>query len=1032
VAGTGGKPLAGACVVAAGPAGNAMAMTGRNGRYSISPLRPGQYTLHFSDCSAPGRYLDQWSGGGFVPTGAAQLSVAAAQVKNAGRAVLRSATAVLAGAGNQAGAIPGVSQTGRSNPAAAPAVRSARLGTSALAAGKGAIAGRVTGNGKPLKGICVVAYGRGRGRRVLSAASGRYRLGSLTPGRYFVAFYDCTRKTNWLGQYYRDAEFYSGHRPTRVPVTAGKTTRRINAHLELGGEIDGTVTNKAGHPLAQICAEAIGRAGRRFLFGGFARTALNGRYVMHALIPGTYQVHFARCGNRGNYAPVWWQHSLTLAHATKIVIRSGTVARHIDPVMPVGGVISGTVRAVGPHGNRLRGICVFTYGHGSYANAITGSDGSYRLIGLTTGKYRVFYNRCRNRGNYLPARRSVKVRIGHTVSGFDAFLPLGAIATGMVTDSHGNPVGGICVEFQGRRRFGGTRTRSDGSYSINAMRSGSYKVQFRGGCGNTGSYAPQFFHGQANIATASSVELTAGKTTGHIDAAMQPGATISGLVTDADGNNLRDVCVAVSPVSDARFGFFFRNIAFAFNGAYTATNLTPGLYVVNFGCFFGPRALAQQWFMAKSDASTANPVSAPAGVVTSGVSAKLQLSGSISGTVTNRKGTPLPRICVQAMVSGSSVVTRFFGPGFAETSKNGGYVLRGLGPGSYVIHYMDCGRRTYGSRWYKQKATPQSATPVTVTSGAITAGIDETLAPGGSISGLVKTTSGTALAGACVEAVDEATQSAGFAQADRTGRYTIKALSSGSYQLTFYPCRRVAPLLAASERPTPVAVTAPNAVTGINGSLGVAGSISGTVRDSAGGLQAGVCVVAVPADPGNVISYGATGRHGIYQIRGLGAGTYHVYFADVFCPSNGAGPGNAPQWYKNRPTQATATDVTVAAGATAAGVNAKLGSAGTITGTVTHLGQPVAGECVTAFPVSATPDPLLNETLQPVIAVSGSDGSYSLIDLLPGQYHVKFSIGCGDSGFATQWWQQATSEQSATTINVSANGTVTGIDASLP
>ncbi len=113
-------------------------------------------------------------------------------------------------------------------------------------------------------------------------------------------------------------------------------------------------------------------------------------------------------------------------------------------------------------------------------------------------------------------------------------------------------------------------------------------------------------------------------------------------------------------------------------------------------------------------------------------------------------------------------------------------------------------------------------------------------------------------------------------------------------------------------------------------------------------------------------------------------------------------------------------------------MNAKLGSAGSITGTVTHLGQPVAGECVTAFPVNATPDPLLNETLQPVIAVSASDGSYSLIDLLPGQYHVRFSIGCGDSGFATQWWQQATSEQSATTINVSANGTVTGIDASLP
>ncbi len=87
---------------------------------------------------------------------------------------------------------------------------------------------------------------------------------------------------------------------------------------------------------------------------------------------------------------------------------------------------------------------------------------------------------------------------------------------------------------------------------------------------------------------------------------------------------------------------------------------------------------------------------------------------------------------------------------------------------------------------------------------------------------------------------------------------------------------------------------------------------------------------------------------------------------------------------------------------------------------------------MTAFPVSPVPDPLFGDTLNPVIAVTAGDGSYSLINLPPGQYHVEFSIGCGDSGFATQWWQQATSEQTATIINVAANGAVTGIDASLP
>ena len=87
---------------------------------------------------------------------------------------------------------------------------------------------------------------------------------------------------------------------------------------------------------------------------------------------------------------------------------------------------------------------------------------------------------------------------------------------------------------------------------------------------------------------------------------------------------------------------------------------------------------------------------------------------------------------------------------------------------------------------------------------------------------------------------------------------------------------------------------------------------------------------------------------------------------------------------------------------------------------------------MTAYPVNATPDPLSGQTLHPVIGVTASDGSYSLIDLLPGQYRVKFSIGCGDSGFTTLWWKQATSEQSASIVTVTANGVVTGIDASLP
>lgn len=124
--------------------------------------------------------------------------------------------------------------------------------------------------------------------------------------------------------------------------------------------------------------------------------------------------------------------------------------------------------------------------------------------------------------------------------------------------------------------------------------------------------------------------------------------------------------------------------------------------------------------------------------------------------------------------------------------------------------------------------------------------------------------------------------------------------------------------------------------------------------------------------------------------------------------------------------------MTVSAGADTAGIGARLALDGRICGTVKDLvNTPIAGECVTAYPVDPTPDPAFGATLQPVISMTASDGSYSLVDLLPGKYHVQFSTGWGDSGFATQWWQNAPSESSASVVVVSASNTATGIDASL-
>ncbi len=1061
VDGAAGRPVTGACVIATGRTAGAMAMTGTDGRYVLTSLRPGSYTLHYTDCADPGRYLEQWSGGASWPGSAASVTVAASRVKSLAAVTLRSvlpsaSSPAKVGAAHAAGLTPaGLTPAELASAGLTPGQAREMLSPAAPVAGTagGAMSGRVTGDGKPVPGICVNAFGPGVFGFARTGKAGNYRIGHLAAGRYEVAFYGapyCDSTSNWLTQWYRGfTTSFPPRKPTLVRVAAGRTTGSIDAALKRGGEIDGTARSKSGKTLSGVCVSAspAGKLRRPNRFpGAFTRSGRDGGYALHALFPGKYVVEFTPgCGNRGNYGPEWWRGSATRGHATVIRVAGGKVVRHVDAALPPGATVSGLVKA--SSGKLLSGICVFAESRTApFAAATTAKNGSYKLIAMATGRYQIYYSLCRNRGNYLPQIRSLSVRTGQNVRRFNALLRPGAIVSGRVTDSHGAPVRGICVDAQGPG-FGGTATGADGTYSINALRSGSYAVQFSGGCGNAGSYATQFYKDQTNGAAGDSVPLIAGQTTAGINASMQLGGTITGVVSDNTGHKLSNVCVRMASQAQAETTPYFFGGTFAFtkNGVFTARNLKPGLYAVDFGCGFGYRNFAQQWFMSRPDVGSANLVSAGPGVITSHINATLQPGGALTGTVRNHAGRPLSQICVLAIPAGSQyrASALLFGSGISATGGNGSYRMRDLAAGKYDVQFRACGSSIYGNQWYGGKATEQASTPVTVRSGAKTSGINSVMTLGGSISGLVVSRPHRPLARICVTAQDIATESVGTAETGRTGRYVIIGLSKGTYQLTFADCGHFPARWGSVTRAGAVLVTGRNAVTGVNQRLAASGTISGTVDGSWSARPlTGACVVVVPVSPNGSYGTALTGDGGSYQMTGLTAGKYLVYFGDPFCPSNGFIPGPfalffadtnlAPQWYNDQPTRSTATQVTVKVATNTIGIDASLALDGGISGTVTDASHaPVAGECVTAVPVGPEPDPLSGETLDNAIAVTASNGRYALVDLLPGHYKVRFSPGCGASGFAAQWWDNAPSAQTATAITVSAAATVTGIDAAL-
>jgi hypothetical protein len=269
----------------------------------------------------------------------------------------------------------------------------------------------------------------------------------------------------------------------------------------------------------------------------------------------------------------------------------------------------------------------------------------------------------------------------------------------------------------------------------------------------------------------------------------------------------------------------------------------------------------------------------------------------------------------------------------------------------------------------------------------------------------------------CVSAFDGLTDYSGSAATGKAGAYSIPGLPTGSYSVEFFPCGSQNLISVLSQ----AKVTAPRAATGVNATLLPGGSISGVVT-AAGTPVANGCVGVLSNDPNNPGSYAGTNNDGSYLVTGLAAGNYQVYFDPACFFDSG---DVAPQWYNGQPTSATANPVTVTVGQTTPSIDAALQSDGQITGTVSGpTNAPLAGICVTAVPVGDLTGS------QRVVAVSRT-GGYTLTELLPGDYDVEFSSGCGASGYVHHWWQDASSQAAATPVSVGFDQVVSGISATM-
>ena len=159
-----------------------------------------------------------------------------------------------------------------------------------------------------------------------------------------------------------------------------------------------------------------------------------------------------------------------------------------------------------------------------------------------------------------------------------------------------------------------------------------------------------------------------------VDASLARAGSISGVVTDASGAPIVGMYVYVTPA--------YRGATTAADGTYRITGLPAGSYQVRFN---GTNEDVGEWFDDVAAQASATNVVVAAGQAVTGVDASLARLASISGTLVDPAGDPIPCCDIRAVAfdaAGSQVST-------AYPNAQGEFSIGPLETGDYRVGFLE-------------------------------------------------------------------------------------------------------------------------------------------------------------------------------------------------------------------------------------------------------------------------------------------------------------------------------------------------------
>lgn len=921
-------PVNGVEVCAEQPGSAFCTQSNKNGEYTLFSLTAGKYDMHFADREA--NFVFQYYDGKQNESEATAINLTEGQTL----------------AGIDAALKPGGVVEGK--------VTSAR--TSSALAGAEVCVRPVATPHEPFL-ACTI-----------TEASGDYRIERLEAGEYVARF--SSSGGDYLTQFYNDKQ--SAETADPISVENGITTAGIDAPMQTGGEITGTVSLRRGGSASGFRVCAI--PGKETAQEICSLAGAGGAYSIAALQTGEYRVVFY---GQAGFVTQYYNARGSLAEADPLSVTAGSTIGGIDASLQEGGKIRGKVTAA-KSGTPLGEVeaCAWVPGEGSLCGS-TNTSGEYTIEGLPPGSYAI---RLAPRGpnpsylsTYYPGveyeseATDVSVSAEATVTGIDqALQPASEITGTVVEEGTDNPISGAQVCVRGGSFFGSfqcTTSAGGGGYAIGGLRSGLYRVEF-----DANGFVGQYYDGAASQNGAEPVYVPQDGSA-QADAALLPGESISGRVTSAaTGEPVAGVVACTSPATIEGIGSSCARTES--NGDYTITGEAPGEYLVT----FSGEGYPYQYYGESFSRFTAKRVILKSEQATTGIDDALLGGGAISGVVkAAASGEPLEGITVCPSPAGSEACV--------ESGPSGVYKISKLSPGSYQVEFR--ASKGYVSTTYAHK--------VSVASEKTTSGIDGAMASAGSITGKVSEAgTGTPLAGAHACAYQEGSYDQLFtncAETTSNGSYAIEGLAAGRWTVGFYAAGQTLARQFFEGSPTfedakAVTLEAGKAFTEVNADLHPGGEIAGTVTNGSGEPVAGaeVCAELTEEQPGDSRCVNSA-ANGTYSIVGLPNGLYRVEFRD----------NNAhyrTQYYDGAYWRSVATLVPVSAGTPTEGIDATLRKGASVSGTVTDASTDGALAGIEACMRAIAPEGefAFNESC----GLTGPGGEYALAGLTPGEYELVF------------------------------------------